>query len=432
MHTILPPKDAAPRVPHAKWLAAARLGWMAVTLLVLVLLAYGIPARFTQLTQSVDQRPLLELGIAPESYATYVLLLDVFIVLAHITIAAIIFALRPDDWMALFVSLTLVLNGSILPLARLSESPGINPFWFFLVGLLIYLGLVSSIVLLYIFPDGRFVPRATILLALSWAILMAYAVLTPGSNLSLVTWNPLIQFIILFAWAGTGLYAQVFRYQNVSRPIERQQTKWALMGLFAATVGPILVLISLRAGGGEPAVPNILYQRMGSAFFTSAFLLRLTGFTFFKLASLLFPISFAIAVLRYRLWDIDIIIRRTLIYSLITGTLTMIFLGSIMLLQVVFRPLTQNSQLAVVFSTLGTAALFVPLRRRIQAGIDRRFYRSRYDTEKILEAFSSSLRDQVDLDQLCDRLLVVVEDSMHPEHVSLWMVEPKDSENYAS
>jgi hypothetical protein len=422
---------AAP-TPHRRWLAAARLGWIVVTLLTLLLLAYSMAARFTQLTQGVDQRPLLELGISPSSYATYVLILDVFVVLAHILIAAVIFAKRPDDWMALFVSLTLVTNGSILPLARLSEYTGIDPVWLFLDGLLIYLGLVSSIVLLYIFPDGRFVPRATNLLALSWAILMAFAVLTPRSSLSLVTWNPLIQFIILFAWAGTGLYAQVFRYQNVSRPIERQQTKWALLGLFAATIGPILVLISLRVGGGEPAVPNILYQRMGSAFFTSVFLLRLIGLTFFKLASLVFPISFAIAVLRYRLWDIDIIIRRTLIYSLMTGTLTVIFLGGIMLLQLVFRPLTQNSQLAVVFSTLGTAAMFVPLRRRIQAGIDRRFYRSRYDAEKILEAFSNSLRDQVDLDQLCDRLLVVVEDSMQPAHVSLWMAEPKEAEDFSS
>jgi hypothetical protein len=432
MHSTPTSKGETVRAPHARWLTAARLAWIAVTLLTLLLLAYSIPARFTQLAGNVDQRPLIELAIAPSSYATYVLILDVFVVLAHIAIGVIIFAKRPDDWMALFVSLTLVLNGSILPLVRLSDYTEINQFLLFLDGALIYLGMVSSIVLLYIFPDGQFVPRATRLLALSWALLMAITILTPRSNLSMATWNPLIQFIILFAWAGTGLYAQVFRYLNVSRPIERQQTKWALLGLFAATIGPILVLISLRVGGGEPAVPNILYQRMGSAFFTSVFLLRLIGLTIFKLASLLFPISFAIAVLRYRLWDIDIIIRRTLIYSLMTGALTAIFLGGIMLLQLVFRPLTQNSQLAVVFSTLGTAALFVPLRRRVQAGIDRQFYRSRYDAEKILEAFSNSLRDQVDLDQLCDRLLVVVEDSMQPAHVSLWMAEPKDSESSAS
>jgi hypothetical protein len=183
----------------------------------------------------------------------------------------------------------------------------------------------------------------------------------------------------------------------------------------------VLVLISIQSSGGDLAVPNVMYQRMGGAFFTTGFVLRTFGLTLFKLASLLFPLSFAIAVLRYRLWDIDLIIRRTLIYTVLSGVLIVFYLMGILVMQQILSAFTQASQLSVVISTLATVAVFNPFRRRIQDGIDRRFYRRRYDAEKILEAFSASLRDQVDLDELSDRLLGVVEQTLQPEHASLWL-----------
>jgi len=404
-----------------RWRALTRLLWVAVTLLTLVVLGAGLPARFAHIMQTVDRRPLLELEISTASYAAYVIALDVIVVLAHVAIAAFIFLRRPDDLMAVFVSITLVTNGSILPLTQLFTVAGLEPFWLLLDRVPIFVGMVSSIVVLYIFPDGRFVPQATRLLALTWAALMFFAIFTPGSPLSMATWHILIQFVVVIAWAGTGMFAQVFRYENVSRPIERQQAKWALFGLFAATVGPVLVLANVQADMISPAVPNVLYQRMGSGFFTLSFLVSMAGLTVFKLASLLFPLTFAIAVLRYRLWDIDLIIRRTLIYAALSGALVLVYLGSIVLFQEVLSAFTRASELAIVVSTLATAALISPLRRRIQFGIDRRFYRNRYDAEKILAAFSASLRDQVDLDELKDRLLVVLEDTLQPEHTSLWL-----------
>jgi len=418
-------KVPSPAMPSQRWLAVARIGWGAITLATLLLFAASLPYRYDYLVSRVDLRPLLELEISAASYATYVIALDVIVVLVHIAIATFIFFRRPNDWIAMFVSITLVTNGSILPLAQLFEISGVNPLWLYLDRVVIFVGMVSSIILLYIFPDGRFIPRGTRLLALTWAALMFFAIFTPGSILSMANWHILLQFVVVTAWAGTGLFAQVFRYENVSRPIERQQTKWALFGLFAATVGPVLVLANFQAGNISPAVPNVLYQRMGSGFFTLSFLVGLAGLTVFKLASLLFPISFAIAVLRYRLWDIDIIIRRTLIYAALSGALVLVYLSSIVFLQEILSVFTQASQLAIVISTLATAALINPLRRRIQNGIDRRFYRNRYDAEKILAAFSASLRDQVDLEQLKERLLVVVEDSMYPESVSLWLAKQK-------
>jgi hypothetical protein len=134
------------------------------------------------------------------------------------------------------------------------------------------------------------------------------------------------------------------------------------------------------------------------------------------------PLSLSIGVLRYRLYDIDIIINRTLVYGSLTATLVVIYFGGIVVLQRMFVLLTgQQSTLAVVASTLLIAALFTPLRRRIQAFIDRRFYRRKYDARKTLEAFSAQLRDETDLNALSEDLVGVVRETMQPAHVSLWL-----------
>jgi hypothetical protein len=136
----------------------------------------------------------------------------------------------------------------------------------------------------------------------------------------------------------------------------------------------------------------------------------------------LIPLSIGMAVLRSHLWDIDLIIRRTLIYSLLTAALAMIYVGCVFLAQIVFQRNTQQaSSLVIVLSTLTIAALFAPLRRRIQRGIDRRFYRRKYDLTRTLEVFNIYLRNEVDLDQMSNRLVSVVEETLQPRQVSLWL-----------
>jgi hypothetical protein len=141
------------------------------------------------------------------------------------------------------------------------------------------------------------------------------------------------------------------------------------------------------------------------------------------------PIAAGIAIFKYRLYDIDRIINRTLVYAALTGTLVAMYVGGVVLLQTLFRALTGGeSQLAIVASTLAIAALFNPLRTRIQAFIDRRFYRRKYDAAKVLQIFSGRLRDETDLDRLMPELLGVVRETMQPAHVSLWLRTPTERE----
>jgi len=402
---------------------AARLVVILIALIVLVLFATAAPGRFTQQLTNVERLSLLDIGFSSSAYGSLVLGVDLLVVLAHIGIALIILSRRPDDWLALFVAFTLVINGSSLPIANAVASADLHPFWIFLDRGVIYLSLLSSFVLLYVFPDGRFVPPWTRLLALTWAAFTLLTMFFPTSSLSLTSWPVYLQILILLLWSGFAVTAQFYRYQKVSVPVQRQQTKWALLGLTAAALGPVVLLMQPDSGGQTVAVSNLLYQRVGSGFFTMTFLTDLSSSIFFRLGTLLFPVSFAIAILRYRLWDIDVLINRTLVYGTLTGLLLLIYFSSVIVFESLFQLILGQGEFAVVASTLAIAAVFNPLRGRVQAFIDRSFYRRKYDTLQILANFSASLRDEVDLDQLCERLEKVVEETMQPDSVWLWMKE---------
>jgi hypothetical protein len=197
--------------------------------------------------------------------------------------------------------------------------------------------------------------------------------------------------------------AVIVRFRR-SRGDERQQLKW-----FAYAAGVMVILFAIwLLSETAGLVPTS----------TLAFTVPLIGL----------PIAAGIAILKYRLYDIDIVINRTLVYGSLTASLVAVYVGSVALLQETFHALTGGeSQLAVVASTLAIAALFNPLRWRIQGFIDRRFYRKKYDAAKTLEAFSAKLRDETDLDALNGELVAVVEETMQPAHVSLWLRSPQEN-----
>jgi hypothetical protein len=202
------------------------------------------------------------------------------------------------------------------------------------------------------------------------------------------------------------MVVQVYRYRQVSSAVERQQTKWVVFGVVMYASG-IFGLV-LFPSSPLDAVADLI-----------------VGFAV-PLFALFIPLSFGMAIFRSRLWDIDIIIRRTLIYSVLTAILALVYTGSVLALHRLLAPLIEPSNdLAVVTSTLAIVVLFRPLRRRVQAVIDRRFYRRRYDAQRTLVTFSARLRKDVDLDPLCDTLVEVVHDTLQPAQVSLWLVKPK-------
>jgi hypothetical protein len=198
-------------------------------------------------------------------------------------------------------------------------------------------------------------------------------------------------------------FSLVLRYRRASGT-ERQQIKW--LALAASLLGATIVLDLLAF--------DVL---LGDTLWTALYTVVDAGLY----------VAVGIAILRYRLYDIDVIINRTLAYGALTGVLVAVYLGSVVLLQTLFRALTgSESQLAVVASTLAIAALFNPLRRRIQAFVDRRFYRRKYDAGETLARFASRLRDETDLDRLGGGLVGVVRETMQPAHASLWLREPSE------
>ncbi len=204
----------------------------------------------------------------------------------------------------------------------------------------------------------------------------------------------------------------VFMRLRRATGVERQQIKWFAYAAAFLAVGIIFNVIHLAIDAPR------WVERAGQAIFTAA--------------GACVPISIGIAILRYRLYDIDRLINRTLVYGALTATLVAVYFGGVTVLQTLLRELTgQESQLAVVASTLAIAALFNPLRRGVQTFVDRRFYRRKYDAARTLETFGTTLRDETDLDRLGEEMVSVVRESMQPEHAGLWLRRPEDrAENY--
>ncbi len=275
---------------------------------------------------------------------------------------------------------------------------------------------------LLLFPDGRLPsrrwrPAAAAALVGSGGLAVGYA-LRPGmldEPFRSVT-NPfgagafeLMDAVTNLGWllssasVACAAAAMVVRLRRSHGP-QRQQLKW--IALAAAVAGVVLVANAISWFAAVGGIAELRLTVVGLAF---------AGF----------PIAAGFAILRYRLYDIDVVINRTLVYGALTATLAVTYLATVLVLQLALSGLTAGSGLAVAGSTLAVAALFGPARARIQQAVDRRFYRRKYDAARTLEAFSARLRDEVDLDSLSSALRGVVGETMQPAHVSLWLRSPR-------
>jgi len=390
----------------------------AVAILAAVLSLAGIPFRFAQLA-TVDPRiacggfgvplcpaeavSLHHVGLSMTFFASYSVVLESSTALVAFVIGALLLIRAPDGF-GFFVGTMLASSVAIdsnLPDALAQAHPTLQAP----VSFVDALALASITIFLYVSPDGRFVPGATRALTAFTPAAYALFFFYPGGSLRPER-SP-ASLLIEIALLLIGIAVQIYRYRVVSDPVQRLQTKWLLLG------------VGISAGGAVTIFLLSILTPLGSS---RSGLVAMGLDTIFYVMGTALPISITVSVLRYRLWDVDALINRTLVYGLLTVTIAGLYVGAVILLQTLFRATSgQQSDLAIAIATLTVAVLFNPLRRRLQGFIDRRFYRRKYDSARTLSDFQYRLRDELALDQLQHDLITVIHETVQPKSVALWL-----------
>ena len=350
-------------------------------------------------TDTATLHALGQAHIALGAYTIYVTTFGLIFALTFVGLSILLFWRAFDQVTGLLASFGFLLAGSIGLMGDFARLPLALQFVGAIQIQLLYLCFGFFLVT---FPDGRFIPR--------WSWLIGFTLFVQGllfQSGSIFSWPSLLILLELVLAYGSPVALQIYRYRRVYTPVQRQQTRWVVFGLLSAMV---LLLLGIVVQGFIPPIGSV------------AALLILACDSSAPLAFLLIPFCITIAILRSQLWDIDALINRTLVYGSLTVMLALVYFGLVIGLQALLRGfISQDNSVAIVISTLTIAALFQPLRRGIQRIIDRRFYRRKYDATKTLEAFSATLRNEVDLNQVREHLITVVQETMQPAHVSLWL-----------
>jgi signal transduction histidine kinase len=382
--------NALPRL-RGRWLLAARVLWLSVALASLGLFVAQIPFAYAgrqivcagaacadEYLEPETAQSLQELGLTTSDYAAYVIALDTIFVLGNLAVAAFIFWRKSDERMALFVALALALFGSTWPIAPglLRNAPATLQA---LAQIWSPLGFAAFVLLIYIFPDGRFVPRWMRPIALIAIGGATAGSLLPGTRLDPNTWPARLRVTLYLLIFGTLVFTQIYRYTRVSDPVQRQQTKWVVYGV-ALTIGGGAAYLGL--GGLFPAI-----DQSGGA---HLLFFDLIGRTIFgTLTLLIIPLAIGFAILRYRLWDVDPLINRTLVYGALTASVVIVYVLVVSYLGSLFHT---ESNLAISLVATGLiAVLFQPLRARLQRGVNRLMYGERDDPYAVLSRLSQRL-----------------------------------------
>lgn len=409
-------QEKNPPTRTKRWLKAARYAWLILAGFTLIFVAAALPGYLAGFPIDVETSVQVSAELI---YATRIIssIASLAAALLSISLAVLLYFRRPVDRMALFTSYYLLLYALVM--TGLLES--FVSFWGFsqeiALNIQTVFATVPTVVLMCIFPNGRLVPAWTRWLVVVSGSVTLMILLRPDENWAAFS-SPYTRIIggALGAILVLGIYAQVYRYRHASSLLEREQTKWVLVGL-------IIWMVYLAVS----SVPWFIQQNLPTdqpvpwwmPFASVSWWLSL----------IIVPLSLSVAVLRYRLFDIDLIIRKTLIYGALTITLALVYLGGVVLLQSLFAAIgNQQSPVAIVISTLLIAALFNPLRVRVQNFIDRRFYRSNYNAQQAVAEFSITARDETDLHTLSDELVEVTQETMQPAFLSLWMFNPGNNE----
>jgi hypothetical protein len=396
---------------HGRMLVLAQLGWVAVVVVTVGLAAAGFVVGFRS-PELISQQTVVQAVTAAGIPVRVVLAVGLLLPMMAFSVTGLgLFWRKPDDWMAMLFALMLVILGafttrSLWALERASPQLQLP------ARIVSLAALALLVVLCCLFPDGRFVPGWTKFLAAAVIPVLAaqpdlpLAVLRlPDPVVGVPTWRWRLMAVTVGGLLGLGLAAQAYRYRRVSTPVQRQQTKWIVF-----TVGTVILVLLVAI-----IIPSTVVSTT-SAWFAWAMLATIPLF-------ILFPVAIANSIIRYRLYDIDRLISRTLVYGLLTALLAGVYTCVVLTLGQLFGGGVGRDppSWAVAGATLAVAALFQPARRRIQAVVDRRFNRRKYDVAKTVEAFSAHLRDEVDLEVLSAELLAVADQTMQPTKASLWL-----------
>lgn len=380
--------------------------WLIAVLTTLGVAGIGLVFVYTrpdllQIDQFVDL--LASIGLSRVATTTISFLVPI---VAAAVVVGVVFVAKRDDAFALLFALALLglfVFNSGSPRAVAIVLPSMAP-----VAIAVEVMALSALVLtLFLFPDGRFKPAWTKPVAYSLAGSIVLFPWVPATARTLAadpdavpSGRVVVTGALAFLVIVTSTAAQTARYRRFAGVVERQQMRWVLLG-FGSVVVPALAVIVGTASGGDRFVAWVL---LGMA---------LTG--------PVLPIVATIALLKYQLFELDRILRLTISWVSLTALLAASYLILVFSLQALLRPVTGESNVIVAASTLAVAALFAPARRRVQAFVDRRFYRSHYDARRTIEAFSARLRDESDLNSLLEELHGVVADSLQPSSLSIWV-----------
>jgi hypothetical protein len=404
-------------LPTGVWRRVFRILWVLVALN--SLWTFGGTLYYTrQFAENPSARVaegLQVLGWSTDTYFWFNATALIITFVSYFIVALAIFLLRPTERMALFASFFLLAFGTS---SAYITAPEFLAFWDHASPLYVIPFSIENLIgwpLLFVFfalyPDGRFAPRWMMYLAIyGFVFSVLWGIFPQEFGDPQGIFGAIVVFSVALVFVGS-LYAQVRRYRHYSSLVQRQQTKWLIYGL-----GLIVLTTVLQQLVSFVIFPNSSTDPATSV--TLNLIAAVTGLSF-----ILLPLSIGIAILRYRLWDIDVLIRRTLTYAILSASLVGIYFGSIIALQRIFSFVTggEQNEIVTVLSTLAIAALFIPLRSNIQKQIDQRFYRKKYDAQKVLSDFAETVRDETDLEKLSARLVQVVQETMQPKSVSVWL-----------
>jgi signal transduction histidine kinase len=396
-------RDPAAPVLRGRRLIIARTLWVALVVPAPVLCVVALYARYLRLNAPPDavRASLAQLGLSTGFYAAYYVVLGAIFAIGCFAIAAIIARRKLDDGMALFVSLFLVLLGAAYgPNAAALEQLSLGleipaRFAQFII-------IACQLLFFFVFPDGRFYPRwgrAPVLVLMAFLFV---ALLAPGGG-ALAAGPGLGGAVVLAAGYLAGVSAQIYRYLRVSDQTERQQTKWVVFGATAAATGFIVLVLPAAVFSGGPGPSDLVFSMFSEAVAT--------------FATLLIPLSLGVAILRYRLWDIDVIINRTLVYSALTASVVGLYIlvvgGLSALLQV------ETGFLVSLLATGLIVVLFAPLRDRLQRGVNRLMYGERDDPYTVISRLGERLGSTLAPDAVLPTIVETVREALRVPYVAI-------------